>query len=290
MLPDVVLARQWMMISDQERPMFVRDADGAYTETPARPDALLKRARLPAGTYSVFPSDSPKFLQHELDTRSLFITNTREMRSLWHEVRAFFDPAFTQRMAAVGLVHSRGIILHGPPGTGKRSMVLQLLPFLIEQDAVVIVDCDPAYVSRNGIPRTRPNEPDRPIVLLNLHSAGVLQALDARLLHDQTVPDRLLVISCISDGARVLELAAQHASFYGCILEVNRLPDGVHQQLAAQKYPTLSCADRQFAVQQTSELPIEYLEEACTLLLMGYDPDEVRDRLYAMMFDSDRTT
>jgi len=45
----------------------------------------------------------------------------------------------------------------------------------------------------------------------------------------------------------------------------------------------LSEADRQFAVQLTRHLPIDYLEEACTLFLMGYSPDEVSERMQTIM-------
>jgi hypothetical protein len=251
------------------------------------PDDRLIVSRLPAGTYVDVGQEYWRLALRRCttDATPAFFLDTPEMRMVRREVEAFFDPAATARLQAAGLRHRRGIILHGPPGTGKRTMMRQLIPFLVERDAVILVDCDADYLEHALIPAIRASDPDRPIVLLfdafdrdvSLSRAKLLQLLDGL-----TSPDHLLTIGCTNDLKAIPLQLRNRPSRFGLILKIDRLAEGVHERLAEQKYPTLSRADRQFAVRLTRELPIDYLEEACKLFLMGYDPDEISDRLRAI--------
>jgi hypothetical protein len=68
-------------------------------------------------------------------------------------------------------------------------------------------------------------------------------------------------------------------SRFGLTLYFGKLPDGIHARLAWQKYPMLSDEQRQFAVALTRELPLDMLDEACRLFVMGFDAEEVADRI-----------
>jgi len=251
------------------------------------PDDRLIVSRLPAGTYTDVGQEYRRLALRPCTpsaTPALFL-DTPEMRMVRREVEAFFDPAATARLQAVGLRHRRGIILHGPPGTGKRTMMRQLIPFLVERDAVILVDCDADYLEHALIPAIRASDPDRPIVLLfdafdrdvSLSRAKLLQLLDGL-----TSPDHLLMIGCTNDFNAIPVQLRNRPSRFGLILRIDRLPDGVHERLAEQKYPTLSPADRQFAVRLTRNLPINFLERVCEMFLAGCDPDEISDRFRAI--------
>ena len=259
------------------------------------PDDRLIVSRLPAGTYVDVGQEYWRLALRRCttDATPAFFLDTPEMRMVRREVEAFFDPAATARLQAAGLRHRRGIILHGPPGDGKRTMMRQLIPFLIEHDAVVIHNCNFKYLAHHhpNFWETRPNEPERPIVLLFDQSCTIDNeiALIVRIVFNEMiyVPDRLLMICCTDDPEDVAELTHHERLSFGLVLQIDRLAEGVYERLVEQKYPTLSPADRQFVVRLTQNLPIDYLEEACKLLLMGYDPDEISDRLQAIQLDSD---
>jgi hypothetical protein len=273
--------------------MFFREDDGAYSAKNMSPNPLQVHTRLPAGMYIISSLKPLSFQPLAPDTERLFAIDTLETRILRREVEEFFDPATTVRLESAGLTASRGIILHGPPGVGKRSMMWQLIPFFIEHDAVVIHNCNFKYLAHHhpNFWETRPNEPERPIVLLFDQSCTIDNeiALIVRIVFDEMiyVPDRLLMICCTDDPEDVAELTHHERLSFGLVLQIDRLAEGVYERLVEQKYPTLSPADRQFVVRLTQNLPIDYLEEACKLLLMGYDPDEISDRLQAIQLDSD---
>jgi hypothetical protein len=265
--------------------MFRHKTDGTYQET--IPDSTPIITCLPAGAYRVVSTEqnSVTFATLTPSAEPVFFLDTPEMRMVRREVESFFDPATTARLESAGLKHRRGIILHGPPGTGKTSLMRQLFPFLVEQGAVIIADCNADHLEDSIIPAIRADDPERPIVLFFDEfdkNASYSRAELLQLLDGLTSPDHLLTIGCTNDLQAVPVQLRNRPSRFGLILRIDRLPEGVHERLAEQKYPTLSPADRQFAVRLTRELPIDYLEEACKLILMGYDPDEVRDRLHAI--------
>ncbi|MBU6334815.1 MAG: ATP-binding protein [Chloroflexi bacterium] len=269
--------------------MFCLNNDGVYERaTPHAVSDMPAISRMPAGAYRVVNIEhgSVTFATLEPSAEPVFFLDTPEMRMVRREVEAFFDPATTARLLAAGLKHRRGIILHGPPGTGKTSMVRQLIPLLVERDAVILVDCRANHLERTIIPAIRRGDPDRPIVLFfdDLSTSAWSDSSEfLQLLDELTSPEHLLTIGCTSYFKAVPVELRNRPSLFGLTLRIRRLPDGVHERLAEQKYPTLSPADRQFAVRLTQDLPIDYLEEACKLFLMGYDPDEVRDRLHTTM-------
>jgi hypothetical protein len=284
--------------------MYVRDQEGVYFVHPKLYDSWPVVPKLPAGAYRAeaqrpgglvsFSSNGEPvpymaFVPLALNDRPVYPLNTVEMYAVQREVRAFFNKRITQRLTRAGLKHRRGIILYGPPGTGKTSIVRQLIPFLIEQDAVIIVDdCFSAYaLTSMVIPAIRENDPERPIVLVyddlfRINQPATRDEL-LRMLDGMDSPDHLLTIICTDEFLAVYDHLRHRPSCFGMVWYLARMPEGVHARLAEQKYPMLSEADRQFAVQLTRHLPIDYLEEACTLFLMGYSPDEVSERMQTIM-------
>jgi len=267
--------------------MYYRTDEGTYRRMSVDDRPIV--SRLPAGAYvesSAEAEDARLALQpRTLSTEPLLFLDTPAMRMVRREVEAFFDPATTARLASAGIRHRRGIILHGPPGTGKTSIMRQLVPRLVEHDAVIVVDCDPNQLEHAFIPAIRASDPDRPIVLFfddfDQSAANTCSAL-LQLLDGLTSPDHLLTIGCTDDLEAVPVQLRNRPSRFGLILRIDRLPEGLHERLAEQKYPTLSPADRQFAVRLTRELPIKYLDDVCKLLLLGNDPGMISDRMRAI--------
>lgn len=92
-----------------------------------------------------------------------------------------------------GFVWKRGILLYGPPGCGKTSLISQIGNTHVEAGGVVLYADDPEYALA-GLKSLREIEPDRPVlciledleeILENHGESGVLSLLDGQAQIDK---------------------------------------------------------------------------------------------------------
>lgn len=261
--------------------MFARDKDGDFIPVNTNDPDNIMRA-LPSGAYAANVGMSFFLKPFAVQDQPFVSLDTPTARKIVREVDEFFNAQMTARLAQAGLKHRRGIIVHGPPGTGKTSLIRSLFPYFIQHGAVVVVDCNADHLENLIIPAIRRNDPERPIVLFfdefdknARYSCNEL----LRLLDGLNSPDHLLTIGCTNHlNAIPIQMRARPSRF-SLVLELASLPSEARATYVATKYPMLDCEMRAFVLQVTDTRSLDYLEEACKLALMGYEPDELRDRI-----------
>jgi hypothetical protein len=140
-------------------PMWAIPGVDAYTESPAT------TARLPAGLYRFVSTPQGLIINKvRCDTDKLIALPDTASEEVMTEIKRFWKlrPRFLER----GLIHKRGVLMMGPPGSGKTATVQQLIQTIITEYDGIAVFLDHPTVAAQALQMIRRVEPDRPIIAL----------------------------------------------------------------------------------------------------------------------------
>ena len=148
---------------------------------------------LPAGVYRVVSTESGLFFQimedagdDLLDWEGSVVSKTMDdMQSFWSKGQQFKD---------MGVAHKRGMLLYGPPGSGKTSVLRAVSKEFVEAGGIVLFDQSVPEICA-GLSLIRRKEPTRPILVLfedfdklvKNYEHTLLSLLDGELQIDRVV-------------------------------------------------------------------------------------------------------
>lgn len=119
---------------------------------------------LPPGTYTIYNTNQgPKFQQMDFDTDSLIVLEDTPSKYVVDSIRKFWSKK--EQYDKYALLYKRGIILSGPPGSGKTAAVSILSKELVKAGGIVIYVSDP-NVCAEGLKQLRMIERDRPLICI----------------------------------------------------------------------------------------------------------------------------
>jgi hypothetical protein len=136
------------------------EADGTFWGTPQSHD------RMPVGLYrmAVMQNIGPAFLRQQNDTDSLVELPDSESSKVVDEIRAF--KGLKEAFQAHGFLYKRGILLWGPPGSGKTCTLQMIVKMLMGEHGSIAVLVEHPQIAATCLQALRRIEPERQIVAL----------------------------------------------------------------------------------------------------------------------------
>jgi hypothetical protein len=209
--------------------------------------------RLPPGQYIAYSSNRGVFLEKtaaavdELmvlpDSKSEFIL--AEIERFWAS-KALFDKH--------GMLWKRGVILTGPPGSGKTSTLQQVSARVVKAGGISLYCSDPE-VTAEALRVVRRIEPDRPIVLL-MEDIDAIIALDGELQ-----VSNILHIATTNYPEALDPRFIQRPSRFDDIVEVDMPSPEARDAYLRVKNPELTDAERARWVAATDGFSLAALKE-----------------------------
>lgn len=156
--------QQWTIVNGQFRP------------------AGVASERLPAGVYRVNECRGWLLEPVKMVTDSLIVLPDPVCKQVVDGIEKFWTKEQKYRDRKV--IYKRGILLHGPAGSGKTATLSIIAKELIKQDGIVLLYNYPMYVQM-GLAMIRDIEPSRPIVC-------IIEEIDEKLCRDDGDEDEVL--------------------------------------------------------------------------------------------------
>jgi hypothetical protein len=113
--------------------------------------------------YVRFVDSKHAFQKIPINVDELLIMPDSLSESIISEIQDFLDRA--DKFKFYGFLHRRGFLFYGPHGSGKSSLVQQIIKKVVDQDGVVLL-CEHPVLLELGLTDLRRVEPDRFIVCL----------------------------------------------------------------------------------------------------------------------------
>lgn len=244
-------------------------------------------ANLPPGVYSVGVSqrigaylDQVKVVKDEL-----IVLPDMGAEVVLNEIEQFW--LHRDRYRERGVVHKRGIIMEGPPGSGKTSNSELLIEmFVSKMQGIVLLAQSPDTIA-TGLALIRSREPGRPIMVViedidavaRTGEEALLNLLDGKHQHDGIV-----VVATTNHLNKLPDRIANRPSRFDLVVKIGLPSPAARDAFLKAKEPGLSPEQRQTIVDITEGYSVAHIKELMILTqVYEMDLERAHERIKAIM-------
>lgn len=248
---------------------------------------------IPAGIYEIqTPMFQPlQFSPKPFITDELLLLPNAASEQILETIRSFWDKkAVFQKL---GLVHKRGVMLHGEPGTGKTATVELLSQELVKRGGIVLNETNPRLLT-SALEILRAIEPNRPVICILedldtiIEEYGESELLS--LLDGENQVGGVVYLATTNFYENLPERLRNRPSRFDEVIEVGRLTAEQRAFYLRSKLDTslLSDADLATWVADSEGFPISHLKELmAAVVAIGSPYAKTLARLKGMQADAE---
>lgn len=241
--------------------------------------------KLPAGQYIFTETDAGVFLtKKDVNLDELIRFDDGDFNDIIVELDKFWNSE--DKFKQFNLLFKRGILLWGPPGSGKTSLIQIISQIITERDGLAIYALCP-YSAAKGLQRLRQIEPERKIVLimedidtmiLNSGEHGLLALLDGELQINNIV-----FLATTNYPEKLDKRIINRPSRFDIIKLIGMPSSSIRKQYLQYKNPNLTEQQLKYWTNKTEGFSLAHLREVIVAVeCLGQDFDSVVERLNLM--------
>jgi len=232
--------------------------------------SLQTQEKVPAGFYSMDFSNTRNveyLKKYDIGLDELFIFSDCVSEKIVNEIDDFWERE--DNFKDLKLLWKRGILLYGPPGSGKTSVIGILTKKIVNDDGIVIFVDDPFYLKR-GLKVIRAIEPDRRICVVfedidslieKYEEADVLSVLDGEYQIEKAV-----FIATTNYIDRLDDRIKNRPSRFDIVEEIGLPSDKSKKEFLLFKNKDFTEEELEIWVDKTKNYTIAHLKELLVLI------------------------
>lgn len=268
---------------------FVKKSFNSYSVRPGKVYLPIAEAvsGLPAGIYqTIHTYEGLMFKSHEVNTDELVDIPGSMVDVIFNDMKDFWEKK--QKYELLKLSHKRGYLLHGPPGTGKTSILVMLGRKVVESNGVVIIPKSDEHLV-DAVDALRTTEKGRPLMFiieeisefLDKKASEVLSLLDG-----EGSPDNILFTATTNDLNLLANNIRKRPGRFDRVMEIG-YPDAKIRYAYAKniiqrdiyEIPSVGENLALEIARQTDTLSLAHVREmVVSHLILGHPLAEIKDR------------